>query len=475
MPDNAYISQVVEEVLYTSESTARVSQAVIEVLYTPEAKARISQVVTEVLRTVDQDVSFVVSVTNSFSVSQNIHPKYTTHVTAFNTLSATQTLVFTRPIVHIHYTSTFSASQGIVEVPAYLFTVNVTNSFSVSQSNSHTFVHGYTVSVNSHASAHQLFKIISPLTVSVTNSIRVTQTVVGINATFYVTAHNTAHVTQINNARNATTTIVMAHTASVHQNFIRRDLIFIVTVSNTLSAKQRINKEYDVFVITTGSVTQNFAHLRSVSKNIVQIVSLTDTYSYTRSPDFVLEDPQTLIESYIQTGSFGRSMIDQLIVKDVYRSAILSNYQVPPNVTGTTTLSTTTMTIESTTGIIVLPAPEYGDTFGAKVVNTIKKSMTGRIYTYVKTNPATKFTLTWILSFAKGLEFRAFFIDGINSPNLPTNLYTLYLWNGEIWQAKLISSTLPQTRDGRWQNSDSTPSDNERMTVTATFEGVQVF
>jgi len=474
MPDNAYISQVVEEVLYSSESTARISQLAVEVIYNSLSAVRISQLAVEVLRTVDADVSFQVSVTNTLTATQTIRPSFTTNLNVANTFTATQTIVSSRPIINVNYESTLIATQGNSSEISFLFTVDVTNTLTASQSNSIVFVRGFLVFVNNTASANQAFKILSPLVVTVTNSALVSQVVVGVNATFYVTASGTANVTQIAFGKNSTFTIVIDSTANVHQNFIRRDLTFIVSLGNTFTVRQRINKDYEVRVSSTADITQTSLTKRFTSQIIIQTGILTDIFDYTRSPDFIIEDPQTLLDSYTHSGNYKRNFSHQQTLKDTYRSALVSNFTGQPSATGTPIISPTQTTIESLYGSIILPAAEYGDTFNAKVVNTIKRSMTGKIYTYIRTNASDKFTLTWVLSYAKALEFEAYFKNNLNHTNLATNYYTLGLWNGDIWQAKLISIEMPQTFEGRWQNTHSLKSDVEKVTVTASFEGVQI-
>lgn len=58
---------------------------------------------------------------------------------------------------------------------------------------------------------------------------------------------------------------------------------------------------------------------------------------------------------------------------------------------------------------MVLPNPKFGDTYAPQAEVIVKRSMLGRLITYVKSNPKTTLRLPFVLSRMKSLEVEAFF------------------------------------------------------------------
>jgi len=354
------------------------------------------------------------------------------------------------------------------------FTVIVTNSFTVSQviilAN-----HIITVSITNSASVSQLVFVNSPVIVSVSNQAYVQQFIVITNATFIVSVSNSALISQAINARNGIFRVALTNTINVAQNIIIRDVIVIVSLANSLNATQRINSEYRLPVTNSANVTQIFDHTRFINQAFSNEMTLADTFEVERNVNLILRDTPTLLDSYTFTGSIERDLENIEILTDIFRAAILIGPGGLPHpiVTGIPVLSSTQTLIESKSltspSSIILPAAEFGDTFAPKLQNTLKKTVTGKIYTYIKTNQASKISLTFTIGLKKALELQVFL-----KTNDFKSFYTLSLWNGEIWSVKIISSDINSalttlSHEGRWQGGEI-----DKMSVTVDFEGVKL-
>ena len=469
MSDNAYVSQVVEEVVYTSPANARVSQAVEEVLYQSASKAIVSQNVIEVLRTTDLTRTLSVSITSTANIGQIYQSNLVKTVSVISTANIGQ--VVNAPHVDaLAVTSTANVSQSI------------------------TVIREKSVSVINTAFVDHLFFVNSPRVVSVTNQLFVAHTVNGVNATFYVSITHSMNATQRVYGRPGLFRVSVTSTANISSQFVRRDIIVLISVSSTANVHHRLNSEYRLSVISTANIAQTFGHLRLIAlQTIDDALILTDVFSPSRQSVHILTDILTITQTFVRSGSYERDLTDVLNLRDEFKSVIVTSDSgyiydpypvgpgqppriIPPHpvVTGTPVVSAKETIIDSPGGTVILPAAEFGDTFAAKIQNNVKKSMTGKIYTYIRTQPVDKFTLTWVLGLKKALELASVIQNNNDNFNSPFNYYTLTLWNGQIWSAKVVSTTIPLTHDGRWQNSDNNNSEIEQITVSIDFEGTQL-
>lgn len=331
----------------------------------------------------------------------------------------------------------------------------------------------------------------SPRVVSVSNQGYIAQTYELIKATFYVSVANTLDANQYISARQGLYKFNIVSSANISSNFIPRDLTFSFSLTQNLNVTQKINLEIDITVISTADISQTYKFEND--KNLFDRQNLTNTFSFSHETYQLISDVNILTNTYTHSGTYERDISQIQILKDIYRQVIVVSdsgysydpYPVGPGqppivilphpvVSGTPVVSATQTILESSQATVILPAAEYGDTFAAKVETTVKKTMTGKIFTYNKTNEFDKFTLTWVLGLKKALELASVIEQNIQTGLGVFNFYVLTLWNGEIWYTKIVSTNIPITHEGRWQNSDNNNSEIEKMNVSIDFEGYRL-
>ncbi len=418
-------------------------------------------------------------------VQGSIPPSF--EVTVENTLDVSQTLLINL-IKNVSITNTSDISQ-LVFLPS-IFVVSISNTLNISQ----------TIAMNKALTTHitntlnisHLPFVNSPRVLSVSNQGVLNQIINVTNATFTVIVSNSLTIDHFIIARQGIFIVSINNTANISQNIIIRDRIFIVSITQNLDILSRINLTYKTSVTTTADILQSINNYKELVRNMVQMVSVTNTFTNNRDITRNLENHLNISNVLDKSGTtWNFQLSDYITLTDVFRVAILvddSGYTptfpagpgIPPViiprhpvVTGVPLLARNKTTIESNIGSIILPTPELGDIFTPKVVVNIKKTVSGKIYTYIKTNPADKFTLTWVLGLYKALELQAYLKANIQSPNYKTSFFTLYLWNGEIWKAKMVSNDIPITFESRWQNSENNLSELEKVTVSIQFEGTK--
>jgi len=110
----------------------------------------------------------------------------------------------------------------------------------------------------------------------------------------------------------------------------------------------------------------------------------------------------------------------------------------------------------------VLPDAEFGDGRKSESSVDIKRTMIGRVITYIKTSAKQTLTLTFQLTRMKDLELDQFI------QSFHTTEWQLTLHDGSIWRAKLVGEPIKREAFGRVDfNNDTTG--NEELEVTLTF------
>lgn len=109
---------------------------------------------------------------------------------------------------------------------------------------------------------------------------------------------------------------------------------------------------------------------------------------------------------------------------------------------------------------VILPNPQFNDSRASESSVTVKRSMLGRVITYIKQSERTVLRLPFLLSRMKALELQAF----LNSYQSAT--VELILYDGSRWAAQFVGEPHSQTAIDRL--SDQVLTGKELVEVTLT-------
>jgi hypothetical protein len=325
--------------------------------------------------------------------------------------------------------------------------------------------HIFIVSVSNRVNVDHLAYVNSPRILDVASLGRAGQFILAKNATTYVTVASVANIKQMVVGRNSTHTVIVSQTASVRGTFVLRGLTFTVIVGNTANVAHKFNNEYNFDIISSANVSQHINSSRVVTVIMADHLTPSDTYTFNREIERNFSDTLTLTESYSTYGiEFNRELEDFLTQKDHFTAVlIVRNPETHPRATGVEVINPAhTVLTGHGGGTITLPAAELGDSYGAKVQTNIKRSMTGKTYTYVRKSDDDVFTMTWKLSLIQAYDLRNILVASFNQ------YIDILTWNGQRWNARVISTNLPLTHDARWQGNDQ-----EQLTVVVQFQGTR--
>lgn len=102
-----------------------------------------------------------------------------------------------------------------------------------------------------------------------------------------------------------------------------------------------------------------------------------------------------------------------------------------------------TTVFQSSTRAIVLPNPEFNDSEGLVAAVSIKRTITGDTYSYVKKSANRKLKYKFLISQRKAYELRRFLLDFLGDRIVLTN------WKGEIWSGYILTDPAEITSNAR--------------------------
>ena len=294
-----------------------------------------------------------------------------------------------------------------------------------------------------------------------------------ITSPIQISWSSTASVTQ-NYTQNKIITVSMTSNVSATQTTTTGSQQVGLSLTNNASATQKFNIERTFTWSSHVSATQIFVSSKNINRTFKDQLTVSELYTKGKSAIHTLSDQLSVVQNFSTAGSVHNTVLYdfQVITNSVPGTGyfgqtggfaavlIVRDLLTHQAVTGIEVINGLYTTILGQDGLITLPAAEFGDSFGPKIKTNVLRSMTGKTYTYVQTNPNDKFSLSFVLGLLKAYELKLFCIANWNN-----NLY-MQLWDGRQYIARVISENIPLTFEGRWQGPE-----REKVTVTLEFEG----
>lgn len=109
---------------------------------------------------------------------------------------------------------------------------------------------------------------------------------------------------------------------------------------------------------------------------------------------------------------------------------------------------------------IILPNPQFEDTRASESTVQVKRTMTGRVITYVQSSDRYTLRLPFTLSRMKSLELEAF-IKAYQSARWQVSLY-----DGSVWDAQLVGQPVVRAAVGRAGNSQTVGKEVVEVVLT---------
>jgi hypothetical protein len=238
-----------------------------------------------------------------------------------------------------------------------------------------------------------------------------------------------------------------------------------VSGRNVLAMEQR--------AVGTRIITRTVSHTLALSQEMYRIryprtVSQTLVLSQTvaapkRAPRTVGQS-LTLSHAVSVAKTLNRSMEHSIVFQNSFTRVIALPGQPTVTVPTVQVVKVRSLVIlESGSGVIVLPAPEFNDKEGGNGRINIKRAMDGTRRIYKRDQPSSRLMYDFIMDRVKAIELRQFILMYNSSVIRMTN------WKGEIWYVVLTNNPFQLTEDAYWQSSWG-----NKCSITLEFQGVKV-
>lgn len=275
---------------------------------------------------------------------------------------------------------------------------------------------------------------------------------VGVSAsvTHNVQASNTIHYTQlaaqvftaatstqtITYNQTATSSVIRGHSATQTITFTQtaspiRDLKSHLVIAQSATFRKVINL----------TVAQSLHIAQTLTKTSIMSRNVSDTLTF----NSIFEQPIPIVTQKYPGGP-GQGL-------SILRSAAVASIQ--------NKLSRKVI-LSVANNAIVLPTPQLGDTEAAGGTLTLKRTMNGDTYTYIKQSILRTLKYSFYLNRDKGLELRNFIIEH------NTEIIHMLNWKGETWLVNLTNGPFELSSSGRYQPK------GERVDVELNFEGIKI-
>jgi hypothetical protein len=273
---------------------------------------------------------------------------------------------------------------------------------------------------------------------------------------------------------NVTSTVVLVDTVTVGLGPKRQTVTSTITVTPTIR-----DSPISMSVTSTGTVGQRIQELEPTITSrvtVTPVVNKTTNVLLTDSLTFVqdVQAPKTMTHTIAETLDlaqvldrsvvWGRSLTDTLVFPDRYyirATSISPDPIVVPVVTGTI-VSSIVVLRSNPAGAITLPAPKFDDSRANVAGITIRRTMDGGKYSFVKSSDRQKLVWTFKISQAKAIELRDWITQSLSEELRITD------WLGRVWVARMTINPPTLSADGRFA------PEVEFTMVELQFDGVKI-
>ena len=111
----------------------------------------------------------------------------------------------------------------------------------------------------------------------------------------------------------------------------------------------------------------------------------------------------------------------------------------------------------------ILPDPQFGNTRKSESSIQLKRTMTGRVVSYIRSSDKEELQFTFIMTRQKDFELLEF-VRVYNAAD-----WKLIDHNGKEWKVQLVGEPIRRTAAGRSSSSNTSSTGGETRQVTLTF------
>jgi hypothetical protein len=269
-------------------------------------------------------------------------------------------------------------------------------------------------------------------------------------------------VSDIFSSRLRNTLIELVDNVTVDDIFLVRPQLYLMELIDDIVVTDRFNLVFTNAIEHDVNFSDSLTGQRIIIRTLSDILSINSDFS--RLPIFEIKTIPDLISIFPRNVIYTRTLIDLLDINSTFDSILLITEPGPhPIGSGVQVARTNLVILETSISSIILPIPELNDSLKNNDQITLKRSMAGSLFAYVKKGNTQTFSYTWLLDFTKAAEFKAWLVKNMGQK------ITIINWKGEKWVCNIISDVASFRAETKYQGKA-----RQKTSITIEFEGTRV-
>lgn len=401
--------------------------------------------------------SYSFSLSDSVTTSQIVFKlgKITT-LTVEHDVTVVQTIKLNK-IVQFRLTDTVTTAQVARQDQSVQHSVTITDSIRLNRVLNRAFVDNVAITQGPFVNSPRVFSVYDNVSIIDTFSARL--------ATFRFNITDNVTIDDSLTERLGTYRVSMSDSVTISE-FIRQiGAIYRYSLADSVSVVSQVNRQVALNVVHDVALFQVFSKHREVTRTIT--TALTDTDNFGRDASYTLTTQLNLTSEFTRSVIYNRTLVELATPTSNFDALLfIPNPGPHPVVSGINIVYGYMTLLESPYGTVVLPIPELNDSHRNNDSVDIKRSMSGKLTSYVKRSNREILTYTWMLDYPKALELKLW---ALNNKNFAQPI-TLTNWKGEVWSVSIISDDLSLRAETKYQGYA-----RQKTSVTLQFEGVKIY
>lgn len=258
--------------------------------------------------------------------------------------------------------------------------------------------------------------------------------------------------------RDITQSLILVNTATKNTRYLRNINDLAVLINVTIPNRRAFRNIVQTLVLDDSDPS----FIRVKERNIADTLVLSPTLESVKWAQPVINESLIINQTLSKQNIFIRAITESIPLKGGIVKTLRNTDYYINEVELIKVPRKCTVVFECGDRLIVLPCPEFNDTEKLLHSMVIKRSMTNKIYSYVRKNDLEQLSYSFILGRGIAFDFEDFIEHSIEK------VITLRNWKGELWKGHITTNPVEFIPKSRYEN------EGERVEVAIEFQGIRL-
>jgi hypothetical protein len=268
-------------------------------------------------------------------------------------------------------------------------------------------------------------------------------------------------VTDSFEVRNAISLIELDDDVAVSDTFQVRGQHYPVDLEDDIIVTDKFNSVHVNHIAHDVNYFHQYVYEHIVVRTLADILDVSTDFD--RNMLFTINTTPDLISIFNRNVIYIRTLTNSETITSQLDPLLFTTNPTHPIASGVEIVYSGFVILKTDIGSIVLPVPELNDSIKNVDEVTLRRAMSGFLFSYIKKGKSQSFTYTWLLDFIKASELKAWLRLNMSRKVIVTN------WKGEIWSCDITSDLASFRAETKYQGTA-----RQKTSITVEFEGVKL-